>query len=887
MRLCTVALFQTFLLAYLYFIYPSSGVPHQILLDSDIDTDDFFAILYLLKQNRSEFNLKAITINANTWTDAGHAVNHVYDILYMMGRDDIPVGIGGEGGILHNGKILPNVGGYLPLIEQELSTVGGCRYRQAIPPGFGGLLDTDSNYGIRKEFLPQGERHYSPLKQPTAQEVMLEALSSGITTVVLLGAHTNFAIFLKTYPHLKKNVDHVYVMGGAVRSHNPTGCCPKDTNSSCSPGLCGDRGNLFTGYHSNPFAEFNIFGDPFSAYQVIHSGLPITLVPLDATNTILINKEFFTAFEQTQHTYEAQYCFESLKIVRDTWFDNEFFTSYFMWDSFTSGVVVSSIRNGHINTEDNEFAELKYINITVVTSNKPYGIQDGSNPFFDDRIVPKFQLSKGVHSGHVQTGLGDPFCFVPNGQGKCQDGYTKEVYGMEGVRVLLATKAKPNHNIHSLLNREFYTSFLDTLNNPHQTAKFNLKTEFPYYKEVLYEPNLKATPLGKPIIFDMDMSPGDFITLFYLLKLPVELIDIKGITVNGNGWGNSATIDIIYDVLHMMGRDDIPVGLGEFFALGQTYPFFREVGDCKYRRAIPHGGGGFLDCDTLFGLARDLPRSPRRYTSQNSVEYGAPRNTDHPELRQPRAKEIWKNVSRELKPGSKVTILTTGPLTNIANLLAFDTNSSSNIEHLYIVGGNIGEDNRFPQGNVFSVPSNTNAEFNMFLDPLAAKKVIAAKLNMTLIPVNIQRKASLLPQLLRELNMPRKTPEAMFVQRLLSIMEHLRETKHVYNHLDMFLGEVVGAAIMMDEPEIRVKTKLMPVRVAAIGDVAADGWTIVDHSKGNPIRVVEDLDFSNYYWHVATMLNDKAQSAIIANYSEQKLLWSTPPSPSPSPSPSS
>ena len=39
-------------------------------------------------------------------------------MLYMMGRDDISVGVGGEGGIREDGTILPNVGGYLPIIEQ-------------------------------------------------------------------------------------------------------------------------------------------------------------------------------------------------------------------------------------------------------------------------------------------------------------------------------------------------------------------------------------------------------------------------------------------------------------------------------------------------------------------------------------------------------------------------------------------------------------------------------------------------------------------------------------------------------------------------------------------------------------------------------------------------
>jgi len=61
---------------------------------------------------------------------------------------------------------------------------------------------------------------------------------------------------------------------------------------------------------------------------VIHSGIPVTLVPLDATNTIPINEEFFNEFEKSQDTYEAQYCFKSLKMAkmaRDK-LDNQFYT---------------------------------------------------------------------------------------------------------------------------------------------------------------------------------------------------------------------------------------------------------------------------------------------------------------------------------------------------------------------------------------------------------------------------------------------------------------------------------------------------------------------------------------------------------------------------------
>eukprot|EP01018_Ginkgo_biloba_P029130 Gb_10917 [translate_table: standard] len=98
---------------------------------------------------------------------------------------------------------------------------------------------------------------------------MMETLSLGPTIVLMTGVHTNFATFLMTHPELKKNVEHIYIMAGGVRSHNPTGCCSKNARSSCTPGQCGDRGNLFTDYDINPFAEFNVFGDPFAAYQVL------------------------------------------------------------------------------------------------------------------------------------------------------------------------------------------------------------------------------------------------------------------------------------------------------------------------------------------------------------------------------------------------------------------------------------------------------------------------------------------------------------------------------------------------------------------------------------------------------------------------------------------
>ncbi|RDX66301.1 rihA, partial [Mucuna pruriens] len=852
--------------------------PHRILVDTDVDTDDFFALLYLLKLNTSQFKLElrvqAITINANSWTSAGHAVNQIYDILYMMGRDDVAVGVGGEGGILQNGTTLPNVGGYLPIIEQGMTTVGGCRYRQAIPVGIGGRLDIDANYGFRKAFLPQGSRKYTPLQQPTAQEVLIEKISAGPITVLEIGVHTNIGIFLMNNPELKKNVEHIYIMGGGVRSSNPTGCCPKNaSSSSCVPRQCGDHGNMFTDYNTNPYAEFNIFGDPFAAYQVIHSGIPVTLVPLDATNTIPINEEFFNAFEKSQDTYEAQYCFKSLKIARDTWFDNEFYSSYFMWDSFTAGIAISIMSKPNNYKGENEFAEMEYMNITVITSNKPYGVSDGSNPFFDGRRVPKFNLEKGgVHSGHIQQGLRDPLCFVKNGKGRCQDGYTAEVHGPDSVRVLVATKAKPNKDAGSSLDREYFKSFLNALKHPQNAGRFNFTTQFPYYKEVTYKPDFQNKTLGKPVVFDMDMSAGDFLALFYLLKVPVQVIDLKAIIVSPTGWSNSATIDIIYDLLHMMGRDDIPVGLGDVFAMNQSDPIFSAVGECKYSKAIPHGSGGFLDSDTLYGLARDLPRSPRRYTAENSVKFGAPRDTDHPELRQPLAMEVWESILQTTKPRSKITVLTNGPLTNLAKVVS-KKNISSRIREVYVVGGHISS-NGNDKGNIFSVPSNQYAEFNMFLDPLAAKTVFESEVNITLVPLSIQRRVISFSTIIGELSGTPRTPELVFSKRLLSALYRLKQTHNRYQHMDTFLGEILGAVVLAEshsglDPKFEVKS----LKVLADGDESSDGKIVADEKGGKLVRILSSVDAKAYHSLYANKLGDQNQSAKIGSFEEQQREW--------------
>jgi inosine-uridine nucleoside N-ribohydrolase len=104
------------------------------------------------------------------------------------------------------------------------------------------------------------------------------------------------------------------------------------------------------------------------------------------------------------------------------------------------------------------------------------------------------------------------------------------------------------------------------------------------------------------------------------------------------------------------------------------------------------------------------------------------------------------------------------------------------LQDVYIVGGHISH-GHWDKGNVFTVPSNEYAEFNMFLDPLAAKTVFDSNLNITLIPLGIQRRVSSLPRILKRLKETKRTPEANFASQLLSMLYDLQQIQILYHHM--------------------------------------------------------------------------------------------------------
>ena len=66
------------------------------------------------------------------------------------------------------------------------------------------------------------------------------------------------------------------------------------------------------------------------------------------------------------------------------------------------------------------------------------------------------------------------------------------------------------------------------------------------------------------------------------------------------------------------------------------------------------------------------------------MKFETSQNTDHLELRQPLAREIWESIMQTLEPESKITVLTNGPLTTLAKVVSMK-NISSRIEVSYII----------------------------------------------------------------------------------------------------------------------------------------------------------------------------------------------------------
>jgi inosine-uridine nucleoside N-ribohydrolase len=196
-----------------------------------------------------------------------------------------------------------------------------------------------------------------------------------------------------------------------------------------------------------------------------------------------------------------------------------------------------------------------------------------------------------------------------------------------------------------------------------------------------------------PVLIDCDPGHDDAIALLLALASPeVELLGVT--TVAGNTTLERATANAIR-VLEHVGRADVPV------AAGAERPLARSL----VTAAHVHGESG------LDGPA--LPPPAASPVARHAVDF------------------IAETVLRSDRP---VTLIPTGPLTNVALFLTRHPGAAARVERIVLMGGAIAEGNVTPA-----------AEFNVWVDPEAARSVFASGLDVTMVGLDVTHKALLTP----------------------------------------------------------------------------------------------------------------------------------------------
>jgi inosine-uridine nucleoside N-ribohydrolase len=116
-----------------------------------------------------------------------------------------------------------------------------------------------------------------------------------------------------------------------------------------------------------------------------------------------------------------------------------------------------------------------------------------------------------------------------------------------------------------------------------------------------------------------------------------------------------------------------------------------------------------------------------------------------------RADELITKMARQYP--DEMTLIAIGPLTNLALALEKDPQGMKELKEVVVMGGAV----RTP-GNITPF-----AEFNLHVDPLAAKMVLESGLPLTLVPLDVTHQVFLSPRVIERRLRPYQDPFSQFV----------------------------------------------------------------------------------------------------------------------------
>jgi inosine-uridine nucleoside N-ribohydrolase len=287
------------------------------------------------------------------------------------------------------------------------------------------------------------------------------------------------------------------------------------------------------------------------------------------------------------------------------------------------------------------------------------------------------------------------------------------------------------------------------------------------------------------ILLDCDPGHDDAIALLLALASPeLELLGVT--TVAGNQTLEKTTANAIR-VLEFAGRGNVPV------AAGAERPLVRP----QYVASYVHGETG-LD-------GPDLPPPQGAPLDRHAVDFLADRIREQ---------------------AGSVTLVPTGPLTNVALLLALHPDARP--ERIVLMGGAIAEGNVTPA-----------AEFNIWADPEAAVRVFASGIDVTMVGLDVTHKA-----LFTSAHVGRLTGRVgRMVAELLEFYGHFH--KEVYNFDGSPIHDAVAVAHVIRGDLVRTEhlnTEIDVESELCRGRTVVDVWRRSGRAPNSHVGVDVDAD---------------------------------------------
>ena len=298
------------------------------------------------------------------------------------------------------------------------------------------------------------------------------------------------------------------------------------------------------------------------------------------------------------------------------------------------------------------------------------------------------------------------------------------------------------------------------------------------------------------IIIDTDPGQDDAVAILLALASPDE-IEVLGITAVAGNVPLYLTEKNARIVCELAGRPDIGV------YAGCARPLKRKLITAEH----VHGKTG-LD-------GPELPEPKIKLKEKHGVDF------------------IIDTFMQE--PKNSVSLCPLGPLTNIATAILKEPRITSRIKQIVLMGGAY-----FEVGNI--TPA---AEFNIFVDPDAAKIVFASGIEMVVMPLDVTHKALVTTQR-NEAFRQLKTSVGVAVAEMTDFFE--RFDKEKYGSAGAPLHDPCVTAYLID-PTIfsgrKINVEIETESELTLGMTVADWWRVTDREPN--AFFVGDLDANKFF----------------------------------------